>query len=248
MTTKGEKMSKLTKKQKKIAEMMEGFNQPCNAMEAIEKLQEVAKETCKFNETVECHMSLGIDVKHADQQVRSTTVLPAGLGKTVRVCVIAKGVKATEAKEAGADEAGAEEIIDKIAGGWFEFDTLIATPDCMGMLGKLGRVLGPKGLMPNPKTGTVTLDVAKAVKDAKAGKVEFRADKQGMIHVPIGKIQFSSADLMKNYITLADAVLRAKPSSSKGIYLKSVYLTTTMGPSIKLDSKNVASEVKENLQ
>ncbi len=241
-------MSKLTKKQKKIAEMMEGFNQPCNAMEAIQKLQEVAKETCKFNETVECHMSLGIDVKHADQQVRSTTVLPAGLGKTVRVCVIAKGTKATEAKEAGADEAGAEEIIDKIAGGWFEFDTLIATPDCMGMLGKLGRVLGPKGLMPNPKTGTVTLEVAKAVKDAKAGKVEFRADKQGMIHVPIGKIQFSSDDLMKNYITLADAVLRAKPSSSKGVYLKSVYLTTTMGPSIKLDSKNVATEVKENIQ
>jgi large subunit ribosomal protein L1 len=193
-------------------------------------------------------MALGIDVKHADQQVRSTTVLPAGLGKTVRVCVIAKGVKATEAKEAGADEAGAEEVIDKIAGGWFEFDTLIATPDCMAMLGKLGRVLGPKGLMPNPKTGTVTLDVAKAVKDAKAGKVEFRADKQGMIHVPVGKIQFSAEDLLKNYITLADAVLRAKPSSSKGVYLKSVYLTTTMGPSIKLDNKNVAAEVKENLK
>ena len=241
-------MSKLTKKQKKIAEMLENFTQPCNAMEAIEKLQEVAKETCKFNETVECHMALGIEVKHADQQVRSTTVLPAGLGKTVRVCVIAKGPKATEAKEAGADEAGAEEIIDKIAGGWFEFDTLIATPDCMGMLGKLGRVLGPKGLMPNPKTGTVTVDVVKAVKDAKAGKVEFRADKQGMIHVPIGKIQFSAADLMKNYIVLADAVLRAKPASSKGTYLKSVYLTTTMGPSIKLDSKNVANEVNENLQ
>ena len=242
-------MSKLTKKQKKIAEMMEGFNQPCaNAIDAIQKLQEVAKETCKFNETVECHMALGIDVKHADQQVRSTTVLPAGLGKTVRVCVIAKGVKATEAKEAGADEAGAEEVIEKIAGGWFEFDTLIATPDCMGMLGKLGRVLGPKGLMPNPKTGTVTLDVAKAVKDAKAGKVEFRADKQGMIHVPIGKIQFTADDLMKNYVTLADAVLRAKPSTSKGVYLKSVHLTTTMGPSIKLDNKNVATEVKENLQ
>ncbi len=241
-------MSKLTKKQKKIAEMMENFSQPCNAMQAIEKLQEVAKETSKFNETVECHMSLGIDVKHADQQVRSTTVLPAGLGKTVRVCVIAKGVKATEAKEAGADEAGAEDIIDKISGGWFEFDTLIATPDCMGMLGKLGRVLGPKGLMPNPKTGTVTLDVAKAVKDAKAGKVEFRADKQGMIHVPIGKVQFAASDLMKNYITLADAVLRAKPSTSKGVYLKSVYLSTTMGPGIKLDSKNVAAEVKENIQ
>ncbi len=242
-------MSKLTKKQKKIAEMMEGFVQPCeSAVDAIKKLQEVAKETCKFNETVECHMALGIDVKHADQQVRSTTVLPAGLGKTVRVCVIAKGVKATEAKEAGADEAGAEEVIDKIAGGWFEFDTLIATPDCMAMLGKLGRVLGPKGLMPNPKTGTVTLDVAKAVKDAKAGKVEFRADKQGMIHVPIGKIEFTADDLMKNYVTLADAVLRAKPSTSKGVYLKSVYLTTTMGPSIKLDNKNVAAEVKENIQ
>ena len=242
-------MSKLTKKQKKIAEMMEGFNQPVsNAIDAITKLQEVSKEVSKFNETVECHMALGIDVKHADQQVRSTTVLPAGLGKTVRVCVIAKGVKATEAKEAGADEAGAEEVIEKIAGGWFEFDTLIATPDCMGMLGKLGRVLGPKGLMPNPKTGTVTLDVAKAVKDAKAGKVEFRADKQGMIHVPIGKIQFTADDLMKNYVTLADAVLRAKPSTSKGVYLKSVHLTTTMGPSIKLDNKNVATEVKENLQ
>ena len=242
-------MSKLTKKQKKIAEMMEGFNQPVsNAIDAITKLQEVAKEVSKFNETVECHMSLGIDVKHADQQVRSTTVLPAGLGKTVRVCVIAKGVKATEAKEAGADEAGAEEVIEKIAGGWFEFDTLIATPDCMGRLGKLGRVLGPKGLMPNPKTGTVTLDVAKAVKDAKAGKVEFRADNQGMIHVPIGKANFTSEDLFKNYLTLADAVLRAKPSTSKGVYLKAVYLTTTMGPSIKLDNTNVAAEVKENLQ
>ena len=239
-------MSKLTKKQKKIAEMMEGFNQPCaNAIDAIQKLQEVAKETCKFNETVECHMALGIDVKHADQQVRSTTVLPAGLGKTVRVCVIAKGVKATEAKEAGADEAGAEEVIEKIAGGWFEFDTLIATPDCMGMLGKLGRVLGPKGLMPNPKTGTVTLDVAKAVKDAKAGKVEFRADKQGMIHCPIGKVQFSNEDLVKNYGTLVDAVLRAKPASAKGTYVKSIYLTTTMGPSIKIDSKNLQAEVKE---
>ena len=238
-------MSKQTKKQKKIAEMMADFVQPCTAVEAIAKLQEVSKETCKFNETVECHMALGIDVKHADQQVRSTTVLPAGLGKTVRVCVIAKGVKATEAKEAGADEAGAEEIIDKIAGGWFEFDTLIATPDCMGMLGKLGKVLGPKGLMPNPKTGTVTLDVAKAVKDAKAGKVEFRADKQGMIHCPIGKVQFSNEDLVKNYGTLVDAVLRAKPASAKGTYVKSIYLTTTMGPGIKIDSKNLQAEVKE---
>ena len=192
-------------------------------------------------------MRLGIDVKRAEQQIRSTTVLPAGLGKEVRVCVIAKGPKATEAKEAGADEAGAEEVIEKISGGWFEFDTLIATPDCMGMLGKLGRVLGPKGLMPNPKTGTVTFDVAAAVKDAKAGKVEFRADKQGMIHVPIGKVKFSAEDLMKNYSTLADAILRAKPSTAKGTYLKSVFLTTTMGPSIKLDPKNVAAEIKEHV-
>lgn len=238
-------MSKLTKKQKKIQELMENFNQPVGACEAIKKLKEVSKEIAKFNETVECHMRLGIDVKHADQQVRSTTVLPAGLGKTVRVCVIAKGNKVQEALDAGADFAGTEDIIDKISGGWFEFDTLIATPDCMGMLGKLGRVLGPKGLMPNPKTGTVTLEVGKAVKDAKAGKVEFRADKQGMIHVPIGKIEFSEEDLVKNYATLAEAILKVKPSAAKGVYIKSAFLTTTMGPSIKLDSKNIASEVKE---
>ena len=238
-------MAKLTKKQKKIQEIMEGFEQPSNSSAAIEMLQKVSKEVAKFDETVECHMRLGIDVKRADQQVRSTTVLPAGLGKEVRVCVIAKGPKASEAKEAGADEAGAEEVIEKIEKGWFEFDTLIATPDCMGMLGKLGRVLGPKGLMPNPKTGTVTLEVGKAVKDAKAGKVEFRADKQGMIHVPIGKVGFKSEDLMKNFITLADAILRAKPSAAKGAYLKSAFLTTTMGPSIKLDAKALPGEVKE---
>ena len=237
-------MSKLTKKQKKINEMLEGFVQPTSALEAIKKLQEVASATSKFDETLECHMRLGIDVKHADQQIRSTTVLPAGLGKEVRVCVIAKADLVSAAKEAGANEAGSEEIIDKIAGGWFEFDTLIATPDMMPKLGKLGRVLGPKGLMPNPKTGTVTVDVAKAVKDAKAGKVEFRADKQGMIHVPLGKMRFSTDDLMKNFATLADAVLKAKPSSAKGTYLKSVYLSTTMGPGIKLDAKNTPTEVK----
>ena len=238
-------MAKLTKKQKKINEMLEGFTQPTSALEAIKKLQEVASATSKFDETLECHMRLGIDVKHADQQIRSTTVLPAGLGKEVRVCVIAKADLVAAAKEAGANEAGSEEIIDKIAGGWFEFDTLIATPDMMPKLGKLGRVLGPKGLMPNPKTGTVTTDVAKAVKDAKAGKVEFRADKQGMIHVPLGKMKFETSDLMKNFATLADAVLKAKPSSAKGTYLKSVYLSTTMGPGIKLDSKNTPAEVKE---
>ena len=238
-------MSKLTKKQKKMQEMLDGFVQPATAVDTIKKLKEISKEVSKFNETVECHMRLGIDVRQADQQIRSTVVLPAGLGKTVKVCVIAKGPKATEATEAGADFAGAEEIIDKISGGWFDFDTLIATPDCMGMLGKLGRVLGPKGLMPNPKTGTVTLDIAKAVKDAKAGKVEFRADKQGMIHCPIGKVQFANEDLVKNYGTLVDAVLRAKPSAAKGTYVKSIYLTTTMGPSIKIDAKNLQAEVKE---
>ncbi|MCD8024323.1 MAG: 50S ribosomal protein L1 [Candidatus Gastranaerophilales bacterium] len=241
-------MSKLTKKQKKIQELMEGFTQPTSASCAIEMLQKVAGETAKFDETVECHMRLGIEVKHADQQVRSTTVLPAGLGKTVRVCVIAKADKAQIAKEAGADEAGAEDIIEKIQNGWFEFDTLIATPDMMAPLGKLGRILGPKGLMPNPKTGTVTPDVAKAVKDAKAGKVEFRADKQGMIHVPLGKIKFSKEDLMKNYSTLADAVIKAKPASAKGTYIKSAYLSTTMGPGIKLDTKNIALEIKEYIE
>ena len=238
-------MSKLTKKQQKVQEMLADFAQPATAVDALKKLQEISKATSKFNETVECHMRLGIDVRQADQQIRSTVVLPAGLGKTVRVCVIAKGAKATEATEAGADFTGAEEILDKIAGGWFEFDTLIATPDCMGMLGKLGRVLGPKGLMPNPKTGTVTMDVAKAVKDAKAGKVEFRADKQGMIHCPIGKVEFAADDLIKNYATLADAILRAKPAAAKGTFVKSVYLATTMGPGIKLDPKVFAAEVKE---
>ena len=238
-------MSKLTKKQQKVQEMLADFAQPATAVDALKKLQEISKATSKFNETVECHMRLGIDVRQADQQIRSTVVLPAGLGKTVRVCVIAKGAKATEATEAGADFAGAEEILDKIAGGWFEFDTLIATPDCMDMLGKLGRVLGPKGLMPNPKTGTVTMDLAKAVKDAKAGKVEFRADKQGMIHCPIGKVEFAADDLIKNYATLADAILRAKPAAAKGTFVKSVYLATTMGPGIKLDPKVFAAEVKE---
>ena len=240
-------MAKLTKKQQKMQEMFEGFEQPTTGIEALKKLKEISEAVSKFNETVECHMRLGIEVKHADQQIRSTTVLPAGLGKTVRVCVIAKGTKVDEALAAGADFAGTEDIIEKIEKGWFEFDTLIATPDCMGMLGKLGRVLGPKGLMPNPKTGTVTLEVGKAVKDAKAGKVEFRADKQGMIHCPIGKVQFSVDDLMKNYATLAEAIIKAKPSSAKGTYIKSAYLSTTMGPGIKLDTKAIQTEVKDYL-
>ena len=239
------KMAKLTKRQKQIIEMMEELDQPSSSEAAIKKLQEVAKSVSKFDETLECHMRLGINVKHADQQIRSTTVLPAGLGKEVRVCVVAKGEKVKDALDAGAEFAGTEDIVEKIAGGWLEFDTLIATPDTMALLGKLGKVLGPKGLMPNPKTGTVTPDVARAVKEAKAGKVEFRADKQGMVHVPVGKMSFSTEDLMKNFMTLAEAIIKAKPAVAKGTYLKSVYLASTMGPGIQIDAKNLAQEVRD---
>src|SRR5574344_1613921 len=173
------KMAKLTKKQQKTSELLEGFEQPSSIVNAISKLKEIAGAVAKFNETVECHMRLGIEVKHAEQQIRSTVVLPAGLGKEIRVCVIAKGEKVQQALDAGADFAGSEDIIEKIQGGWFEFDTLIATPDMMAPLGKIGRVLGPKGLMPNPKTGTVTTDTKKAVEDVKKGRVEYRTDSYG---------------------------------------------------------------------
>ena len=237
-------MTKMTKKAKQTLELLENVSQPTTGVEAIKVLKDIASKTSKFDETLELHMKLGINVKHAEQQVRGTTVLPAGTGKTVKICVVAKGEKMAEATQAGADYVGAEDIVEKIAGGWLDFDTLIATPDAMGMLGKLGKVLGPKGLMPNPKTGTVTFDVKKAINDAKAGKVEYRADKQGIIHVPLGKMSFSEDALVKNFVAVADAVIKAKPSATKGTYVKSVYLTTTMGPSIKVDDKNVAAEVK----
>ena len=212
--------------------------------EAVKLVKETS--TTKFDGSVEVAIRLNVDTKKADQQLRGAIVLPKGTGKTTRVIVIAKGEAATKAKEAGADYVGDVDLLQKIEKeNWFDFDTMIATPDMMPLLGKLGRVLGPKGLMPNPKTGTVTLDIAKAVKDAKAGKVEFRADKQGMIHCPIGKVQFANEDLVKNYGTLVDAVLRPKPSAAKGTYVKSIYLTTTMGPSIKIDAKNLQAEVKE---
>src|SRR5574344_1863299 len=213
---------------------------------AIEGLDLACKtSTSKFDASVDVAFRLNIDPRKAEQNIRGAIVLPNGTGKTRKVLVICRGAKQQEATEAGADFVGEAEIINKIQQGWFEFDVIVATPDMMGQLGKLGRVLGPKGLMPNPKTGTVTMDIANAVKEAKAGKVEFRADKQGMIHCPVGKIEFSAEDLTKNFATLADAILRAKPSSSKGTYIKSVYITTTMGPSIKLDSKAMAAEVKE---
>ena len=211
---------------------------------------DLAKKTsyAKFDASIEAAFRLNLDPRKAEQNLRGAIVLPHGTGKTLRVCVIAKGAKAQAAQEAGADYVGDSELIQKIQKeNWFDFDVMVATPDMMAELGRLGRILGPKGLMPNPKTGTVTLDVAKAVKDAKAGKVEFRADKQGMIHCPVGKAQFSTEDLMKNFVTFAEAIIKAKPSAAKGTYLKSVYLTTTMGPGIKLDAKNLPNEVKSYL-
>jgi large subunit ribosomal protein L1 len=210
--------------------------------EAIETLRGFCSK--KFDESLEIAIRLGIDVAKADQNIRGMLSLPNGTGKKVGVAVFTINSQ-DEAKKAGADVIGGEELIDKVANGFLDFDRVIATPDMMPKMSKVARVLGPKGLMPNPKTGTVTMDVAKAVKDAKAGKVEFRADKQGMIHCPIGKSEFSEEDLIKNYATLADAILRAKPSSAKGTFVKSVYLATTMGPGLKLDPKVFAAEVKE---
>ena len=183
-------------------------------------------------------MRLGIDVRQADQQIRSTVVLPAGLGKTVRVCVIAKGAKASEATEAGADFAGAEEIIDKISGGWFEFDTLIATPDCMGMLGKLGRVLGPKGLMPNPKTGTVTPKVETVINDIKKGMIEYRTDSYGNIHTIAGKVSFDAKALEENLNYIIATISKNKPTSVKGALISNVVISTTMGPGIRVDKNS----------
>ena len=193
--------------------------------------------SAKFDETVEAHIRLGVDSRHADQQVRGAVVLPHGTGKTVRVLVFAKGPKADEAQAAGADFVGAEDLIPKIQNeGWLDFDVVVATPDMMGVVGRLGRLLGPKGLMPNPKAGTVTMDVTKAIEDIKAGKIEYRLDKANIIHVPIGKASFSEEQLADNFQTLIDAVIKAKPSSAKGTYLRSVTIASTMGPGVKLNT------------
>ena len=191
--------------------------------------------TAKFDETVEAHVRLGVDGRHADQQVRGAVVLPHGTGKQVRVLVFAKGDKLSEAEAAGADHVGGEELIPKIQNdGWFEFDVVVATPDMMGVVGRLGRVLGPKGLMPNPKAGTVTMDVAKAVEDIKAGKIEYRLDKTNIIHCPIGRNSFTEEQLTENLDTLMDALVKAKPAAAKGQYFKSVTIANTMGPGIKV--------------
>jgi len=206
--------------------------------EAIELVLKTSK--AKFDETIELAVKLGVDPRHADQQVRGAVVLPHGTGKKVKVLVFAKGAKVKEAQEAGADYVGAQEYVDKIQKeNWFDFDVVVATPDMMGVVGRLGRVLGPKGLMPNPKSGTVTFDVAKAIDEIKAGKVEYRVDKTSIIHVPIGKRSFESQKLLDNFHTLMEAIVKAKPSASKGQYLKSVVISSTMGPGIKINSTKV---------
>ena len=206
--------------------------------EAISLVKKTA--VAKFDETVEAHIRLGVDGRHADQQVRGAVVLPHGTGKSVRVLVFAKGDKVAEAEAAGADYVGGEELIPKIQNeGWFDFDVVVATPDMMGVVGRLGRVLGPKGLMPNPKAGTVTMDVTKAVNDIKAGKIEYRLDKANIIHCPVGKASFTEEQLADNFNTLMEAIIKAKPSSAKGTYMKSVTLTSTMGPGIKVNTLKI---------
>ena len=201
--------------------------------EALDLAVKTAK--AKFDETIELHVRLGVDPRHADQQVRGAVVLPHGTGRSVKVLVFAKGDKAKEAQEAGADFVGADELVQKIQGeNWFDYDVVVATPDMMGVVGRLGKVLGPKGLMPNPKSGTVTMDVTKAIKEIKSGKVEYRLDKQNIIHVRIGKVSFGAEKLLNNLTTVMDAIVKAKPAAAKGVYLKSVYVATTMGPSVKL--------------
>ena len=229
------------KRGKKYQDLVKAYDKSVqyDKAEAISIVKKNA--TAKFDETIELHIKTGCDGRHADQQIRGAVVLPHGTGKTVRVLVFAKGPKADEALAAGADFVGGEELIPKIQNeGWVDFDVVVATPDMMGVVGRLGRVLGPKGLMPNPKAGTVTMDVTKAVNDIKAGKIEYRLDKANIIHVPVGKASFSEADLADNFQALMDAILKARPSTVKGAYLKSITLAPTMGPGVKVSVAKIA--------
>ena len=231
----------MAKKSKKYVEALNKIDRTrlYDATEALSLVAEVA--TAKFDETVEAHIKLGVDSRHADQQVRGAVVLPHGTGKTKRVLVFAKGAKAAEAEAAGADFVGAEELVQKIQGeNWFEFDIVVATPDMMGVVGRLGRVLGPKGLMPNPKSGTVTFDVAKAIDEIKAGKVEYRLDKTNIIHVPVGKVSFGGEKLTENFTALMDAIIKAKPAAAKGQYLRSITVASSMGPGVKINPARTA--------
>ena len=225
------------KRGKKYQDAVKSFDKskqydPAEAVSIVKK-----NATAKFDETIEVHIRTGCDGRHADQQIRGAVVLPHGTGKTVRVLVFAKGAKADEAQAAGADFVGAEELIPKIQNeGWLDFDVVVATPDMMSVVGRLGRVLGPKGLMPNSKAGTVTMDVTKAINDIKAGKIEYRLDKANIIHVPVGKASFSEADLADNFQSLMDAIVKARPSTLKGTYLKNITLTSTMGPGVRVNA------------
>ena len=215
---------------------------PHSIEEAVPLIQKV--KYTKFDETVEMSVRLGVDPKHSDQMVRGTVVLPHGLGKSKKVLVIAGADKQREAKEAGADEIGGDDVVDRILGGWADFDAVVATPDMMRSVGKLGKVLGPRGLMPNPKTGTVTMDVAKAVQEIKAGKVEFRVDKAGVVHAPVGKISFAAERLIANAHALMENIVKAKPAAAKGKYLKSVTMSSTMGPGVSIDTSHVDELIK----
>ena len=218
---------------KEAAELVDS-TKTYDAKEALDIIEKMPKR--KFDETLELHVRLGVDSKHADQQVRGTVVLPHGTGKSLRVLVFAKGDKAKEAEAAGADFVGAEELVPKIEKeNWFDYDVIVATPDMMGVIGRLGKVLGPKGLMPNPKSGTVTMDVTKAVEEIKSGKVEYRLDKTNIIHLGFGKVSFGAEKLLENYNTIMDAIIKAKPSAAKGQYIKSIAITTTMGPSMYIN-------------
>jgi len=229
-------MAKLSKRQKALGAVdRERFYGVDEAISLVK-----SNATAKFDETVEVALNLGVDPRHADQMVRGVVSLPRGTGKDVRVAVFAKGAKADEAKAAGADVVGAEDLMEQVQGGQIDFDRVIATPDMMGVVGRLGKVLGPKGLMPNPKLGTVTMDVAKAVGDAKGGQVEFRVEKAGIVHAGIGKASFSEADLAENFRAFMDAIVRNKPSGAKGKFIKKVSVTSTMGPGVKVDLEKIA--------
>ncbi len=233
---------------KRYVKAAEAAKRAVDANDGVElgKAIEVAKAgaTAKFDETMDMAVRLGVDPKHADQMVRGTVVLPHGTGKTVRVLVFAKGEKEKEAREAGADHVGAEDLVEKIQGGWLDFDRAIATPDVMGLVGRLGKVLGPRGLMPNPKTGTVTFEVGRAVREFKGGKIEFRVEKAGIVHVPFGKASFTPQQLTENATAVLEALLRAKPAASKGRYVQGISISSTMGPGVRVDANAVQATVK----